>query len=60
MRYFIIMERKSLNKTQILQIIKGECYKLDYIKILNVYLSKDATKKEKKGYILEEVVCSTM
>ena len=42
------MERKSLNKTQKLQIIKEECHKLDCIKILNVYLSKDATKKWKE------------
>ena len=42
------MERKSLNKTQILQIIKEECYKLDCTEILNVCLSKDATKKWKE------------
>lgn len=54
------MERKSLSKTQKLQIIKEESYKLDCIKILNVYYQKIPQKNKKKIYVSEEIVCNTM
>lgn len=51
---------EKIFKTQKLQVIKEESYKLDCIKILNVYLSKDVTKNKKKIYISEGIVCNTM
>lgn len=57
------MERKPLSKTQKLQIIKEESYKLDCIKILNVYYQKIPQKIKRKSIYQKKlfaIQCNTM